>query len=139
MLCRTLWEYGCSSEHCVFQGHTGWPVSVITDVPDIENVMEALRTGPYGRCAYDCDNDVCDNQVVNFQYENGATASFTMVAFTKKICARQVRIHGTRVSLHSQHLYLIGLVIYMALLTQDVVLNLDHYLCRERSNVTSVN
>ncbi|TNN76535.1 hypothetical protein EYF80_013185 [Liparis tanakae] len=48
----------------VKQGHTGWPVSVIctNSLPDIESVTEALRTGPYGRCVYECDNDVCSNQ-----------------------------------------------------------------------------
>ncbi|XP_075950364.1 putative oxidoreductase YteT isoform X3 [Anarhichas minor] len=48
----------------VKQGHTGWPVSVIcpSSLPDIESVTEALRTGPYGRCVYECDNDVCSNQ-----------------------------------------------------------------------------
>ena len=41
-----------------------WPSSVLVDgIPDIENVTAALKTGPYGRCAYECDNDVCDNQV----------------------------------------------------------------------------
>ena len=48
----------------VTQGHTGWPSNVLVDgLPDIENITNALKTGPYGRCVYECDNDVCDNQV----------------------------------------------------------------------------
>ena len=32
-------------------------------VRDIEGVMEALRSGPYGRCD-ECDNDVMSHQVI---------------------------------------------------------------------------
>ncbi|KAJ2891536.1 hypothetical protein IWW38_003577, partial [Coemansia aciculifera] len=40
------------------QGHKGWPVDVIVDdIVDIESVADALKTGPYGRCVYECDND----------------------------------------------------------------------------------
>ena len=31
------------------------------------------------------------------QFEGGATVSFTMIAFTEKICARQTKIYGTKV------------------------------------------
>jgi predicted dehydrogenase len=34
-------------------------------------------------------------QVVNIQYKDGTTASFTMVAFTKQVCNRVTRIHGS--------------------------------------------
>ncbi|XP_061831504.1 putative oxidoreductase YteT [Nerophis lumbriciformis] len=81
----------------VKQGYTGWPVSIICDsaAPDIETVTEALKTGPYGRCVYECDNDVCSNQVVNMEFEGGLTAAFSMVAFTEQHCVRRTTIYGS--------------------------------------------
>ncbi|KAH8106092.1 hypothetical protein BXZ70DRAFT_886808 [Cristinia sonorae] len=78
----------------VSQGNTHWPASTIVDgIPDIENVTDALRNGRYGECVYELDNDVCDNQVVNLEFSNGVTASFTMIAHTSLICERQTRLH----------------------------------------------
>lgn len=77
-------------------GNTYWPVNVIAEEPDIESITEALKTGPYGRCVYDCDNDVMSQQVVNMQFEGGPTATLSMVAFTESICAREIKIFGTK-------------------------------------------
>ncbi|MFJ4680459.1 Gfo/Idh/MocA family protein [Kitasatospora sp. NPDC088783] len=71
-----------------------WPLSVVTPARTEDGVIEALRTSPYGRCVYACDNDVVDHQVVNLEYEGGATASFTMTAFTE-YAQRKTRIFGT--------------------------------------------
>lgn len=81
------------------RGHTGWPVDVLTPEPTVESVTEALRSGPYGRCVYECDNDVVDNQVVNMLFEGGKTATFTMTAFTE-LAHRKTRIFGTRGELY---------------------------------------
>ncbi len=78
----------------VEQGELGTPVSILTLNPTIESVTEALRSGPYGRCVYECDNDVVDHQVVNLQFQSGKTASFTMTAFTKER-HRETGIFGT--------------------------------------------
>lgn len=81
----------------VSQGNTGWPADTITDgPPDIENVTDALNNTAYGLCVYESANDVVDHQVVNIEFSSGATASFTMVAFTSLICQRQTRMHFTR-------------------------------------------
>jgi len=80
----------------VSQGNVHWPASTIVDgIPDIENIADALKTGPYGQCVYESNNNVCDNQVVNIEFSSGATVSFTMVAFTDLICERQTRLHFT--------------------------------------------
>jgi len=75
-----------------------WPVNVVQPKGeiDIENLTSALRNGNYGRCVYEMNNDVCDQQIVNMEFENGTTASMSMVAFTEAMCARKTRIFGTR-------------------------------------------
>jgi predicted dehydrogenase len=70
-------------------------VDILTPDVTVAGVTEALRTGPYGRCVYACDNDVVDHQVVNMQFEDGATATFTMTGFNRKR-DRETRIFGTR-------------------------------------------
>lgn len=78
----------------LLHGNSGWPVSVLVHEPTEEGVRKALREGPYGRCVYRCDNDVVDHQVVSMSFASGATATFTMTAFTQR-CYRTVRIMGT--------------------------------------------
>lgn len=59
-----------------------------------ESLWQALATGPYGRCVYHADNDVVDHQVVNIDYQDGTTASFTATAFTAA-GPRRTRIFGS--------------------------------------------
>ncbi|CAG8825434.1 42068_t:CDS:10, partial [Gigaspora margarita] len=46
------------------KGVVSWPISVVTDIVDIENLTHALKNGPYGRCVYECDNDHVQKQFV---------------------------------------------------------------------------
>ncbi|HEX2314268.1 MAG TPA: Gfo/Idh/MocA family oxidoreductase, partial [Thermomonospora sp.] len=72
-----------------------WPLGAVTHDLTKEGVLTALREGPYGRCVYACDNDVVDHQVVNMEFPSGATAAFTMTAFTP-YAQRQTRVFGSR-------------------------------------------
>ena len=78
----------------ILHGNTEWPCSVLVNKPTEEKLYDALRTGPYGRCVYRCDNDVVDHQVVSMRFAGGATATFTMSAFTAK-CYRSIKVMGT--------------------------------------------
>ncbi len=85
----------------VCRGQVGWPVDVLSEHPTRETILEAIRTGPYGRCVYRCDNDVVDNQVVNLQMESGAALTLTMSAFTS-VGGRSIRILGTMGDLRAE-------------------------------------
>lgn len=130
-------------ENQLRQGHTGWPIHIVD--PEIEDCLltrgqpaavrklrerlaedydestsqeEIDRRPWFGRCVYESDNDVCDDQVVTIRWEEddpvylssddqsgwtepskgrGAkTAILHMTAFTDKICERRGRVYGSR-------------------------------------------
>ena len=72
-------------------GH--WPATVLTENQTEEGLKEAIRTGPYGRCVFHCDNTVCDHQVTVLEFDNGVTATFNLSGFTNRI-ARSLKIMG---------------------------------------------
>lgn len=72
----------------------GWPANVVSFDHSQEAHLEAIRTGPYGRCVFRCDNDAVDHQVAAMLFENDITATFTMTAFGGG--GRQIRVHGTK-------------------------------------------
>jgi len=112
-------------------GNTDWPVKIV--VPEIEEcistggqaagekaILESLaedydestpgdvvgKKNWFGRCVWESDNDVNDDQVVTMTWDNdpisgslagrGAKiATFHMVAFTAKICERYTHVYGT--------------------------------------------
>lgn len=57
-----------------------------------EEIHDWLRTSPWGRCVYRCDNDVVDHQVIAARFAGEVTATFTMTAFDE---GRQLEIFGT--------------------------------------------
>ena len=69
--------------------------AVVTPEFTPEALDHALRVGPYGRCVYAGDNDVCDHQIVGIDYEGGVTAGFSLSAFTP-VENRHTRIFGTQ-------------------------------------------
>jgi len=56
-------------------------------------IITWLRTSPWGRCVYRCDNDAVDRQVLALEFEGGVTGTFTMTAFEN---GRHIEIYGTR-------------------------------------------
>ncbi len=65
-----------------------------------EEMREWLKTSNWGRCVYQCDNDVPDHQTAQFLFKNGQTATFTVTAFDG---GRNLEIYGTKGCLKGGH------------------------------------
>jgi predicted dehydrogenase len=78
--------------------YRGWPVSILSEDTSRTARRRALEVGPYGRCVYHCDNEVVDHQVVDMQFESGASAVLTMHGHSHRE-GRTVRIDGTQATL----------------------------------------
>ncbi len=67
----------------------GWPYDTVAPVPNtVEARRAAIESGPYGRCVWRCDNDVCDNQEVTLHFESGIHATFGLYAHTADVTRR---------------------------------------------------
>ncbi|KAL2867073.1 Gfo/Idh/MocA family protein [Aspergillus lucknowensis] len=135
------------------KGERGWPVKIVC--PDIEDYLPSTSTSDtqkaedrllsalkedyddttpdeeiakrtwYGRCVYESDNNVCDDQVVTMSWDtvptnpdngpearkkkgkpSGITATLHMTAPTEAQCVRRGRIYGTagEITYDSQHI-----------------------------------
>ena len=58
-----------------------------------QEIINWLKTSPWGRCVYHCNNDVVDRQVIAMEFEGGLTGTFTMTAFET---GRHIEIYGTK-------------------------------------------
>lgn len=94
---------GCPhTENCAFYAprfyqehpHAGGFAKAVAFDEKPESLIEALRTGPYGRCVFHCDNTVVDHQIVSMEFEGGVNATLTMSGFTHD-CTRKINIMGT--------------------------------------------
>ena len=72
----------------------GWARKFTEDSSN-EGIIKALYETNYGKCVYQLDNDVVDHQVVNMEFQGGATATFSMCGFTREQ-TRMVQIMGTK-------------------------------------------
>lgn len=84
-----------SLKQYVYTDRTRWWGDVVSLDHSVEAHLEAVKTGPYGRCVWKCDNDVVDHQVVAMQFADDITVTFTMTAFAEGI-GRRTRVHGTK-------------------------------------------
>ncbi len=70
----------------------GYPANVISLEKTIESRKKALKNGPYGKCVFKCNNDVCDNQVVVLNFKNKVRVNFRISAFGQEPI-RKIKIY----------------------------------------------
>ncbi len=103
---------GCpAADDCAFYAprfylnpHAGYFGAVVSVDSAPEARLEALRTGPYGRCVYHAGNDVVDHQVVSMEHRTGAVTTLVMHGHSHDE-ERTLRYDGTRATLRARFTY----------------------------------
>lgn len=72
-----------------------WPTTVVSEIQTKEAVTKSLESRSYGRCVYNCDNNVMDHQGTVLEFDNGTIATFHLSAFSNKV-HRTIRVMGTK-------------------------------------------
>ncbi len=86
------------------KNYSEWPVSTISSDMSRDGKIKALNETNYGRCVYKMDeHSVVDHQVVNIEFENQTTATFTLHGFSNEE-GRTLRVDGTRGTLIGEFL-----------------------------------
>jgi len=80
-----------SAKKCYLPTLGSWPTDVVCLEQTEQALEEALKTGPYGRCVYRCDNNVCDHMSIILEFDNDVTATFSLTAQTSP-CHRNIHI-----------------------------------------------
>ena len=101
---RLCTDYCPAAVDCPYDAHRylddkrNWLGMVMDDAATSHayRILDFLKSSPWGRCVYHCDNDAVDHQVLAAEMSNGVTATLTMTAFDQ---GRSLEIHGTRASL----------------------------------------
>lgn len=101
----------------------GWAKKFTEDHTN-EGIVKALYETPYGKCVYQSDNNVVDHQVVNMEFEGGATATFSMCGFTREQ-TRIVQIMGTKGEIRG-NMEENSISIYDFLTKHETVIHLDN-------------
>ena len=86
--------YSAIKVYCKRRAHLRHVVGDGFKTASEQEIMEALKTSPYGRCVYHCDNNQPDHYIANMVFEDDVTSSFSMDAFTP-FGSRRTRIMGT--------------------------------------------
>lgn len=76
-----------------------WPARDICATHTREAHLDAIRSGPFGLCAWKAGNDVVDHQTVLMEFEGGATSTCTLTGFSATN-GRRIRLQGTEGELH---------------------------------------
>lgn len=68
---------------------------------DESSVLDALRSGPFGRCVYRCSNNVVDHQIVNLEFDGGISVNLIMQGHSHDD-TRTMRYDGTMATLEGR-------------------------------------